>query len=282
MVKKILGAILVAFVVVCFFCVGKLRKFAQDSRESQRAALIAAGAKAPALVTPGPEVATESSDKSEKETQPSEDNQVSAAATASASDASEYTTAEFIQDIQKKPLIETCSMLGGERTPLFKKIIGNPRGFKILVLDQMLELGTLAYRLPINQVVALQVDENPSLLQDVRYAIDIYRARKELEANLPFARQIETRGYYTRVLAKIAKQNPNILGDSALSGLCDKFANTQSPLSQEEMNREVYAFMERAQVNPADIDFNPNYKPTVEISKSIDGVGIYFPKRTKK
>jgi hypothetical protein len=282
LVKKILWTFFLVFIVICFFGFGKLKKFAHDARESQKIALMAVGGNAPRSAPQESQISPFSSDKPEERTKQPQGIEKIAAATSLPGEDSKYTYSELIKDVQKRPLINTCTLLEGDGTPLFKKLLERPSGFELLVIDQRLEVGLIAYRLPINQALALQLDENPSLFHDMRFSLDFYRAQKELEVNLPLARQIETRGYYTRILAKILRQNPNLIGDPAVSALCDEFANIQRPTSQEEMNKEMYAFMQRAQVKPEEIDFNPNFKPTVEVVTGAEGNKFYFLKKIKK
>ncbi|MGZ3797899.1 MAG: hypothetical protein ACXVB1_16125 [Pseudobdellovibrionaceae bacterium] len=189
--------------------------------------------------------------------------------------------AEFIKKIHEIPLIKTCTMFEGRGLLLFKALLARPRGFRVFVIDQRLEIGLLSIRFPINQSLFARLDEVPSLFHDMRFALDIYRAQKELEENLPLAREIQLHGYYARTIAKILRRNPSLLGNPEVSSLCQQFADIKRPLSQEEMNSEIEGFMRRAQVKPEEIDFDPNFKPDVLLGTAPDGNKVYYPSNGK-
>ncbi len=127
-------------------------------------------------------------------------------------------------------------------------------------------------RLPINREVLLAIDEEPSLMRDVEFSIQLYEAKKELEDNLDMAKQIETRAYYAWVLTQIAFKNPSLIGDGNLTDLCLRLQNIdQEPFSSQEISSEIYQFMDRAQIKPEEFKFNPNFESKVEIVWGKEG-----------
>ena len=273
--KRTILLLLLFFMIICFFAISKFKKFGHNARELQKVALAATLSKTTKPVIPEEQIAF-SVDRTKKLDTDLQVKEKSAEMTSPSNEDSNGTYAEFINDLQKTPVIKTCLMFEAEGIPLFKKLIESPKLFEFLVLDQKLELILLSYRLPINQALALRFDENPTLYHDMSFAFEFYQAQKELEVNLPFARQIETRGYYARVLAKILRKNPNLIGDPSVSALCNEFVNIEKSVSKDEMNYAIYGFMQRGQVKPEEIDFDPNFIPTVKVKTGEDGNKFYF------
>lgn len=268
--KKILSASLVVIAAICIWGFFELKEFAHQSRNSQKMGFASSVGTPKSRVEVSTSSGTESQERVKESTADSAANPIAE---------TKYTYADLLKEVQERPLIGTCKMLGAERLPLFRKLLERPKAFEILAMDQRLEIGLLAYHLPINQSLVLQLDETPSLVQDAKYSLAIYKAKQELEDSISWARQVEIHGYYARILAQIVSKNPSLLGDSEVMKLCDKFSNLQNPTTQEEMNKEVVGFMQRAQIKPGEIPFNPNFRPTVEVTKGPDGNFIYFSKK---
>lgn len=262
--KLLFAIIFITFLGLCFVGGIQFRRWTQNLRDQQKLFL---------QTTLGPKT---SPNRSPIVTNQEPPLQSPAETTAGESP---YDLREFFERNQKKPLIETCSWLSPDKAPLFNTLLNKPKFFELMVMEQSLEIGLFAYRLPLVQALALKADEVPTLSNDVDFAWATFKAKKELEEYLPMARQVETQGYYARILAKILRQNPSLFGDHRLSTLCERFTNPDEPLSQEEMNHEVDLILQIAQVKPEEIDFDPHFKPSVEISRSHNGVPIYALKR---
>jgi hypothetical protein len=276
--KKIVWIFLAAFIVLCFFGVSELKKFSQRERESRKLGMMGSVGKDSQLEpAEAPRNFPSSSDVSKVKTSPIPETSKAETRVPLPAENSKESNAEFIKEVQKIPLIKTCTMFEGRGLLLFKAMLARPRGFQIFVIDQRIEIGLLSIRLPINQSLFARLDETPSLFRDMRFALDIYRAQKELEENIPLARKIQLHGYYARTIAKILRRNPSLLGNPEVSSLCQQFVDIKRPLSQEEMNIEIEGFMRRAQVKPEEIDFDPNFKPNVVLRTGPDGNKVYSP-----
>lgn len=272
---RVLLAVVVLLILTVLLGLHKIRTFAQEGRQQQKMTLEAIFPK-PSLT---PAMNTESAPGSQDV--PRESQATPPPALEKKEDPNYM--AYLVDLVQKTPVIEICTWFEGSKSNVFLKFVNKPRIFDILVDDQIVEIALYSYRFPKNQAVMMQLAEEPTLVNDVKFALDIYMAKKEIEENLELARQIQMHGYYARVLAKIAARNPSIVGDSRLASLCQQFINMQEPLSQEAMNAEIFGFLQQAQVKPEEINFDPNYRSPLTINKMSNEIWSYdMPRKPKK
>jgi len=191
-----------------------------------------------------------------------------------------YTFATLVEDLNSKSVVAVCDFFGTESgLRIFKNMQKRPSLMdSILSTGGMLDVGLLSYRLPVNQALVLRLEEQPSLLNDLSFAFEIFKAKVELQKNLGLAKQVEVQSYYANILAKIVSKNPNLLEDANIRQLCGRLTNIKEPLSQEAMNAEVLGFMQRAQVKPEEVNFKPDYSPTVQLLQHTSGHWEYIVK----
>lgn len=243
---QLLGVVLFVLVLVCFAAGIKFRIWAQETREAQKIIL------------------------SSLLTQPLERSPQSDAEIHQYSDLK-----QLLEQDQAEPIIKTCSWFAPDKSSTFNKLINRPKVFENLILDQTQEIGLFSYRLPLTRSLILRLKDTSEFQNDFHFIFDFLLARMELQAHLSKARLVDTHGYYTRLLAKIVRQNPSLTEDVRLSRLCEKIANIESPLSREEMNREIEIFMELAQVRAEEIDYNPRYESRVNLSSNFKNALVY-------
>jgi hypothetical protein len=187
-----------------------------------------------------------------------------------------FTSAELVRFILKEPIIDVCPLMQGRMQKIFKHMLKSPEFMHTMIKYRPgISVGLLSYRLPINQALAFRLDEKPSLINDVSFAYENYRARRELEKYLPLARQVETQSYFAATLQKIVEKNPSLLDNPKLNDLCEQLTNTAHPLSQNEMVEELRGFMQMAQVKPEEINFNADYQPSVRLIEKAGGYWEY-------
>jgi hypothetical protein len=173
---------------------------------------------------------------------------------------------DVLEYLENKPLISTCQWLvkaeskkKEEQLSFFKRV--SP----IMKLETILGPMLFQMRLPKYREAILAAEEDPNLIQNVQFAVQLYLVKAELEAHIEEAKKIQLHAYYAWVLSQIVLKNPDLIGDGSLIETCEKFQNFTSPLSQQELNEEVYQLLERSQVKQDEIDFDPQFVPQAQV-----------------
>ncbi|RYZ82773.1 MAG: hypothetical protein EOP04_21375 [Proteobacteria bacterium] len=281
------AAAVIGMIVACFLAVIQVRKFVAELRNHSSAAKASAPLAMAVNATENdanPESSSSEESAKEVSDQESKGSLDSDVATKpGSSKMSQQEINETIAMIKESPPIDTCTYLTANRARLFQRFKERPKTFQILVMNRTLEISLVASRLPKNLEIMYHQEEPSTVANDLRYAYLVYQAKREVEQNFEDARRLEVHGYYARVLAQIAFQNPSVVGDPELVSLCQALTDLNEPLPQELMNQKIHEFAARAQVKIDEIDFDPQYVSKLFINKkSVTDLWFYaLPKSAR-
>ena len=184
---------------------------------------------------------------------------------------------QITEDIANQPENLSCQWLtnGNRKFALFKNsLIENGRGGQMLdtLFRTEVYLNPIFYSLKFPEVRSLYVEAyaKPSVIEDLKYAYLTKKSQFLLEQNLSAVKLNLNQNYYSWMLRRVIIKNPNLLGDSEASKICDAIFSSRES-STNQLKELLLSYMERAQVTAEDINFNPEFSANIIVEHGPDG-----------
>lgn len=191
-----------------------------------------------------------------------------------------------IRDEKERGSFSACRYIDGMDTlskvmqrGIVSKEMDTQRFEGMLRLSYSMAVGSFQLSLPASFQYYEQSDRGETV-RDIEQEHLLKRRQLELVQNLPKAREVALRAYYAMMLARVTYKNPQMMGDPEITSICDRLKNNNENLQRAELNAIMYNYMQRAQIKPADIKFNPSFVPAIEIVNGPDGPT--YIEKTKK
>lgn len=192
---------------------------------------------------------------------------------------------------KEKPLISVCKNLKNSQQSGYLKNGKNANAIyfmtsiaadKVEEQDVAIETGApflrYFFRAPgVDYLVdtLLKIPENATeeqlseIVQKAEMLANMYKAYNYLKSNKEELNSVVQRSHDLNVLVKAAAAKPEIADDPAVQSFCQQMEdnlNKLGPYNAEEQKQEIGKLLETYHIEPKSIDYDPNYKASVDIT----------------